>query len=176
MKKLITGAIAGSVGIALLFGGAGTFALWTSQATVGAPAVMAGHLTLNAGSAGKWQENGVDVPAGYKIIPGKTVTYKQTLTIDAEGKDLKADLTWSGGVGTGSLVTSDSITQSVSVVPAAGQSNITATGSTVSISQPGIYTVDATITVTFPSTKTTGQDESLTFSNAVFNLTQKTGA
>ena len=59
MNKLLKGAIAGAAGVALLLGGAGTFALWNSSATVTGGNIDAGNLHVaDSGTAGTWPANG----------------------------------------------------------------------------------------------------------------------
>ncbi|WP_104083128.1 alternate-type signal peptide domain-containing protein [Cryobacterium sp. Y11] len=100
MNKLLTGSIAGAAGIALLLGGAGTFALWNSEASIVGGTINAGTLTVAAGD-GVWaDQNGKIAIADYLIVPGDTLTYKTVLDVKAEGDNIMARLT----VGDGKLV------------------------------------------------------------------------
>ncbi|MHA7304939.1 alternate-type signal peptide domain-containing protein [Arthrobacter sp. TMN-49] len=87
MKAAIAAGAAG----ALMFGGAGTFALWNGSGDVSAGTVTTGHLLLDTAAAGVWQDVSVPAtpvafnPATDTIVPGDIVEYKQTVTIDADG-------------------------------------------------------------------------------------------
>ncbi|ALO67767.1 hypothetical protein AS189_16390 [Arthrobacter alpinus] len=151
MKKVTKAAVAAGAAGVLLLGGAGSFALWNDTKTVDAGTVNTGHLTLDASAPGAWAdisadaENALFVPTTDKIVPGDTVTFTQTVTIDADGKNLKGELT----VGTLAAVPAaltDQVTVTVAPTAAAG---VTVDGSVVSFDAPGIFTVPVTITVNF---------------------------
>ncbi|GAA0992975.1 alternate-type signal peptide domain-containing protein [Subtercola frigoramans] len=103
MNRLVKGAIAGAAGIALLLGGAGTFAYWNSSATISGGTIVAGNLVVSdPGPAGVWTINGGSTPivlAGYKIVPGDVLTYTKTMHIVATGDNLVATL----GLGAASI-------------------------------------------------------------------------
>jgi len=103
MNKLLKGSIAGAAGIALLLGGAGTFALWNQTATVANGAVTSGVLTIAAGDAGTWKDISADKVAGgvpisditnFRIVPGDKLQLTQLVTINATGNNLAAKLTY----------------------------------------------------------------------------------
>ena len=103
MNKLLKGSIAGAAGIALLLGGAGTFALWNQTATVANGSVTSGVLTIAAGATGTWKDISADKAAGgvniadistFKIVPGDKLELTQTVTINATGNNLAAKLTY----------------------------------------------------------------------------------
>jgi alternate signal-mediated exported protein len=103
MNKLLKGSIAGAAGIALLLGGAGTFALWNQTATVANGSVTSGVLTIAAGATGTWKDISADKVAGgvaipdistFKIVPGDKLELTQTVTINATGNNLAAKLTY----------------------------------------------------------------------------------
>jgi len=99
MHKIVTGTIAGAAGIALLLGGAGTFALWNASASSAASSVSSGTLTLTANNDGAWTDitNGRSTainPTTALMVPGNTFQFTQTLNIGATGQDLKANLTY----------------------------------------------------------------------------------
>lgn len=167
MNKLVKGSIAGAAGIALLLGGAGTFALWNSSATVTAPSISAGTLSLTANNDGVWKTlaGGAWIPGTDKIIPGTTLVFTQTLTVNAVGNGLKADLTYSGMNGSGALSTL--VTKTLEVTSATATVN----NSTLSFT-PGTSTVNVKLTVAFPSGSTTGQNAALDLSALTFTLAQ----
>ena len=167
MNKLVKGSIAGAAGIALLLGGAGTFALWNSTATLSAQTITAGTLSLTANSDGVWKklDGTVINPTTFRIVPGTTLEYTQTLTVSAVGDGLKADLTYSGLTGSGHL--DALVTKTLAVT----SPSATVDGSTLKFNA-GTSTVNQKVTVAFPSTATTGQSETLNLSAVTFTLTQ----
>ncbi|MET0977038.1 MAG: alternate-type signal peptide domain-containing protein, partial [Leifsonia sp.] len=94
MNKILKGAIAGAAGIALLLGGAGTFALWNSSTTVAAGTISSGQLSIAKVSDGSWfntttgTETAIANVANYKIVPGNSLRWKGQLTVLATGNDL----------------------------------------------------------------------------------------
>lgn len=180
MNKLVKGAVAGAAGIALLIGGAGTFALWNDSAQVDASTISSGTLTLTAGTDGVWKNvtNGgtatID-PSTFTIVPGNRLQFTQTLTIAATGNDLKAELSYNDLAITGSLsgvaTTSLAVTSSsANVVPGTAPKTfiVTPAGSSA--------TVSVVLTVELPASTsgTTGQGGTLDLSALTFTLTQKT--
>ena len=97
MNKLLKGAIAGAAGVALLLGGAGTFALWNDDATVAGGTIAAGTLTVTEAPATTdgWSSalgGPIDPIGDFQIVPGDVLTYTTTLAITAEGDNLSAIL------------------------------------------------------------------------------------
>ena len=117
MNKLVKGSIAGAVGIALLLGGAGTFALWSDTASVNGGVVQTGTLDVALTGSGTWKDVSPDapnttwVPATDRLVPGDTVTFTQDVTVVANGKNLKATL----GYTSGSIVVDPALVPSVIV-------------------------------------------------------------
>ncbi|MCU1570464.1 MAG: hypothetical protein JWR33_1205 [Naasia sp.] len=171
MKKLITAAIAGTVGLGLLLGGAGTFALWNTSAAITAQTVTAGHLTLT-NSTGSWATGSGTVIsniANYRIIPGQSIVYTTTLTVDAVGDGIKAALTSPTLTGTGTLDTI--ITKNMQVFAVTG--NAVATTANNYTFTSGTSTLNVKVTITFPDvTGTTGMDGQLALSALNFTLAQ----
>ncbi len=170
MNKLVKGSIAGAAGVALLLGGAGTFAVWNDTANLDAPAISAGRLDLSSATAGKWTKDGADInPATYKVIPGTTLVYTQTLTVDAVGDGLKARLTHSPLVETGALA--PFVDSKLEVFPG---SATTADADGILDFTAGSSTVNVKVTVVFPSTVSgqDGQNQALDLSDVTFTLTQ----
>jgi alternate signal-mediated exported protein len=105
MNKMFKGAVAGAAGVALLLGGAGTFALWNDAASIGEDkTIVGGHLTFgDEMPAGVWYygETGtteVD-PAELAWVPGDVVRYVvEDVPVIAHGDHLAAELgvDWSG--------------------------------------------------------------------------------
>lgn len=101
-------------------------------------------------------------PATDRIVPGDTVTYTQVVTIGAEGKNLKGELT----VGTLAAVPAALTNQvTVTVAPTAA-AGVTVDGSVISFVAPGNFTVPVTITVNFLE-GTTGSTPDTTMVQAI---------
>lgn len=95
MNKLLVSAIAGAAGLTLLLGGAGTFALWNSSATLPGGTITAGTLLVSdsAPTSGVWKSNTTVITlSNYRIVPGDTLTYTKTVDITATGDNLVATL------------------------------------------------------------------------------------
>ncbi|WP_233197713.1 alternate-type signal peptide domain-containing protein [Cryobacterium sp. Y57] len=91
---MLKGSIAGAAGVALLLGGAGTFALWNDDAAIAGAIITAGTLTVKA-SESTWRDGaGTEItePEKYLIVPGDTLTSATTLTVNAQGDNLQATL------------------------------------------------------------------------------------
>lgn len=84
---------ASALGLLLLGGGAGTFALWSDEESIDAGDITDGELTLAVGD-GTWflGETEVDV-ATFRMVPGDTLTYEATVTPTIVGDTLSATLT-----------------------------------------------------------------------------------
>lgn len=100
-NKLVKGTIAAAAGVALLLGGAGTFALWNDSRDIGVSAdINSGRLYFDgepSGGAWAWAGDrtgqGTFNPATQTLVPGDTVTYTVTSPdIVAEGTNLRATL------------------------------------------------------------------------------------
>jgi alternate signal-mediated exported protein len=97
MNKLIKGAVTGAAGIALLLGGAGTFAAWNASSSLApAGAVNTGTLKIGSSSAVGWftdanATQAVDV-SSFHAVPGDKLFYKATADIVAVGDHLQAEI------------------------------------------------------------------------------------
>jgi len=103
MNKLLKGSIAGAAGIALLLGGAGTFALWNDSAATAGGTVTTGTMAISdTAETGVWtDESGTKVgaektltPGTQTMVPGDVWRFTKTVAITASGKNLFADLTF----------------------------------------------------------------------------------
>ncbi|MCU1583867.1 MAG: hypothetical protein JWM49_423 [Microbacteriaceae bacterium] len=109
MNKLVKGAIAGAAGIALLLGGAGTFALWNSSANVNGGTIVAGNLHLGTATTGSWTVAHIGTNGTYgtavtvtdlskfKASPGDQLTYTSEVPVTATGDNLVAAVSLSPG-------------------------------------------------------------------------------
>jgi alternate signal-mediated exported protein len=195
MNKLTSGAIVGTLGIALLLGGAGTFAMWNTSTSADAGIVSSGTLTIANSGTPTWKNvstdavaGGVTIPsiASYKIVPGDKVQMTQVFTVAATGDNLKATLSYDdltiGTTGTDAASTAANVALKTATTVA-----MTATGTgvtagtvantfTVAPNASGVSTVTVTLTVALPSTVsgTTAQNGALNLSAVKFNLAQVT--
>lgn len=191
MNKLTSGAIVGTLGITLLLGGAGTFAMWNQSTTAQAGTVASGTLTIANAGTPSWKNVSADAPAGgtaianiasYKIVPGDTLEMTQTFTVAASGDNLKATLALDPNSivaatdadralkavtnvalsATGGGITTDATTKVISVAPTAA----------------GVNTVTVKLTVALPASVSgiTAQGGALNLSAVTFNLAQNTRA
>lgn len=98
MKKMLKGAALTGFGVALLLGGGGTLAVWNASATAEAGQIVAGDLNLTAGT-GHWSSDlsgGIADISTYRVVPGETLTYAQSLTVTLVGDQLEARLATTG--------------------------------------------------------------------------------
>jgi alternate signal-mediated exported protein len=176
MNKLVKGSIAGAAGIALLLGGAGSFALWNANATVAAGTITTGKMTVAAVAADQtWQRTaptaGTFVPGTDKIVPGTTVVLTQPITIEAEGANLTAD--FGVNLGTTDVAAFQAAGGTLTLKTYDGATEITTLTGLTAAKASAIDTV--TLTIDFPAsiTGTTGQNLTLDLTQVNFTLTQK---
>ena len=110
MNKLTKATIAGAVGVALLLGGAGTFATWNATAPISGGTIVAGSLLVGTPAAGTWSVTHLTAGSGtvygssaattlasYKASPGDKLTYTTTVPITVSGTNLVATLALAPG-------------------------------------------------------------------------------
>ena len=144
MNKILKGAIAGAAGVALLAGGAGTFAYWNASSSV-APSgsIIAGNLAISdSGAAGVWTtaSGTVVTLASFKAVPGDVLTYTKTMAIVATGNNLVATLALGPAAVTGvSAAAADVALASYLTKTVA----LTASGTGIASNGAGGYTITA---------------------------------
>ena len=73
MNAFVKSAVAGAAGIALLLGGAGTFAVWNSSASASAGVLRTGQLTLSTTpGTGQWK----DLKTGSPLSDAELSSYR----------------------------------------------------------------------------------------------------
>ena len=179
MNKLTKGAIAGAAGIALLLGGAGSFALWNGTASASAGSIQSGSLSLTAAADGTWTNitgggsTKITTIGSFRIVPGDHLRFTQTLNIAGTGDDLSASLTSTLGSGTNAIT---GLVTGLTLATATDGGNILTVGTapvtTVTMTKAGTASVVATIDVNFPSGSTAGQASTTDLSTVGFTLTQ----
>ena len=151
MNKLVKGAVATAAGVALLMGGAGTFAYWNDSVGITGGTITAGTLVVTDATplSGVWsvQKNGlltattVSNIATFTASPGDKLTYTKNVTITATGDNLTATLALGAGsiAGAGTTPTAASTALASYLVKTA---SITATGTGVTAGPvAGTYTI-----------------------------------
>ena len=184
MNKLVKGAVAGAAGIALLLGGASTFALWNASATASAGVVQSGQLKLEkAAAGGTWTDLSTATPttiariADYRMVPGSKLQFSQPLTVTATGTNLRANLAASlpgSDTGLGAQLTKTfAVTGQGSTALPTG---FTKSGDAYTVTSTGDAStpIVATYTIELPAsaTGTTAQNGTLDLTQLTFTLTQ----
>jgi alternate signal-mediated exported protein len=188
MNKLTKGAIATAAGIALLLGGAGTFALWNGQTTIAGGTISTGQLSIASTGSAVWKDISTTVvggttfdPATQKIVPGDVLQLTQQVTLTTTGKNLKANFTFDPLSITTDPALTAALTEGLTatVVPATGAAALTSTGSNSYSVVPGTASstvVNVVFTVTFApgTTGTVGQNigSALNLTGLSYTLTQ----
>lgn len=193
MNKLIKGAVAGAAGIALLLGGAGSFALWNGTATADAGMIHSGTLALQTvDGSGSWTNtpanSGTAVPitlSTFNAVPGDTLTFKTNLNVTAIGNNLNATLALNpativaGSVDAPSQALKEALLNGMTVtIPAPLPGNFTAGSAANTFAVTGTsaqQTVTVVVTLPFPKTGTidnTTQTGSVDLSKLGFTLQQ----
>jgi alternate signal-mediated exported protein len=184
MNKLVKGAIAGAVGVALLLGGAGTFALWNSSIGVASGTISTGTLSFGTSTGATWTDNSPGAltttfnPATQKIVPGDVVALSQNITVNATGKNLVAQLAYQPSSVAIPTDLVGKIVPTITVTKVSGDATISGNGTstpyTITPTAGGVSTF--TVVISFAFDKTTagvvGQNESVDLSGASFTLTQ----
>ncbi|QZY29828.1 alternate-type signal peptide domain-containing protein [Nocardioides coralli] len=179
MNKMMKGSIAGATGIALLMGGFGTYALWSDSEDLAQNGVTSGELTVDT-TGGVWDDLGTpgvagDWSAADKLVPGDQVSYTQTFTVSATGKNLQGTIALatgalSSGFGGGNL------TRAVDVnVTTPGTATITKDSPTsFSFTSPfDTATLTAVVTYTFNDVDNlTDQNASASTPASAFTISQ----
>ncbi|MFJ4039006.1 alternate-type signal peptide domain-containing protein [Microbacterium sp. NPDC090007] len=173
--------VAIAAGTALLLGGAGTYAFWSTQTALGAAPVSSGDLDLSLGDA-EWTLQGVlgqaqpvaDVSA-VRIVPGDVLTLTQALDVTLIGDTIEADLAASLGAtfaqGLGQYLDVDLTLDSFGTEVDETTYHLVE----ADITDPdGTQAVTATLTITFdPATANRdGVNSSVNLEDVVFTLTQ----
>ena len=110
MNKLTKATIAGAAGVALLLGGAGTFATWNATgASAGTQSIVSGSLVVGTPATGSWSvahlvaggasygTSAATTLATFKASPGDKLTYTTTVPITVSGANLVATLALAPG-------------------------------------------------------------------------------
>jgi alternate signal-mediated exported protein len=162
MNKLLKGSIAAAAGVALLMGGAGTFAYWNDSAPLTGNTITAGNLTVTAAAgSGTWTNAAgttyTDTTiANYRIVPGDVLTYTKDVSIVAVGDTLKATV----ALGSGAIAAVDtgnandnalaSLLTANTVVGISAATGVSGTAPNYTITAGVTIPATVTATITFP--------------------------
>ncbi len=183
MNKLLKGSVAGAAGVALLLGGAGTFALWNSTETVNVGSVASGTLSIDLVGDAVWTDISTDatVPAiadiaDFRIAPGDSIQLTQDVEIDAIGDNLRATLSYDE-LSLDAVMAADKalLDELVITLDAAGGTNVTRIGSTETFAvtpATSTSTVTLTVTIEFPKDVEGATNGTVDFSKLAFKLQQ----
>lgn len=175
---MVKGSVAGAAGIALLMGGFGTYATWTDSEALEGGTVQTGQLDI-ATAAAVWDdlsttdEVGDWDPTADLLVPGDTVTMTQEFVITAQGKNLAAEMVFSGWNQTPGNPASLTVTPEISA-PA---------GVVVDSTDPNRWTfselndpvtVTATVTYAFDGAATDAENTTAAMDGASFTVSQVT--
>ncbi|MET3770148.1 alternate signal-mediated exported protein [Marisediminicola sp. UYEF4] len=183
MNKLLKGSVAGAAGVALLLGGAGSFALWNSTESVNVGSVASGTLSIAQAGTPTWMDVSADKAASaiddistFKVAPGDTIELTQVVEIDARGNNLRATLSYDE-LSLAAVTAADKalLDELVITLDAAGGTNVTRIGSTETFAvtpATSTSTVTLTVTIEFPDTVTGATNGTVDFSALAFKLQQ----
>lgn len=121
MNKSTKGAVAAGAAAVLLLGGAGSLAYWNAEGTIGGGSINAGNMELVNPTGGTWSLNGgapVTDVSTVRIVPGDTLVFTGSWTIDAKGNNLEATIDAEGIAATGGLADEVTITDTYTVAGA----------------------------------------------------------
>jgi len=188
VNKLVKGAVAGAAGIALLLGGASTFALWNQSATANAGIVQSGQLSLEkSATSGTWTDLSTGTArtltagevAAYRLVPGSKLQFSQPITVVARGTGLKATLAAQLPGSTSALGAALVKQFTLSGVSGAAlPAGIAQSGDTWTVAPTGSAELRASLlanyTITLPDTTegTAAQNGSVDLGQLAFTLTQ----
>ncbi|AMB59784.1 alternate-type signal peptide domain-containing protein [Microterricola viridarii] len=193
MKKITKAAIAGTVGAALLVGGAGSLAFWTDTDSGPQVQIQSGNLDLGnlTTATTTWtirqNASGVNpgqaatpvvnyVPGTDKIVPGDVLTTTVNVPVTLVGKNLKAALTVTPTVtavtGAPSADAKLAAALSISVVSINGSAPSATNSANLTPANITAGTVPVQIAVTFPWTADNDTKIGNLNFQAAYNLTQ----
>lgn len=183
MNKLLKGSVAGAAGVALLLGGAGSFALWNSTAEVNVGSVASGNLSITATGTPTWMDVSSDkTPSAigdistFKVAPGDTLELTQVVEIDARGDNLSATLSYDDLSLLAATAADDALLDELIIsLDATGGANVARIVGTETFAvtpATSTSTVTLTVTIEFPDTVTGAAGGTVDFSTLAFKLQQ----
>jgi len=190
MNRFVKGAISGAAGVALLLGGAGSFALWNGTASAQAGTVQSGTMTIanTPGSTPVLTVTHVGATTtitsirDFRSVPGDTLTLTQKVDISATGDNLSAVLsldTTSIGIGgnTASSELAGALARTATMtIPGILPAGLTAGPAPYSYKVTGALgtkTVTIVLSAPFDAAGTAAQGGTIDLTKLAFKLTQQ---
>ncbi|WP_435738437.1 alternate-type signal peptide domain-containing protein [Cellulosimicrobium sp. PMB13] len=169
----VKGSVAAAAGIAVLLGGAGTFALWNANGAIGTTGTETGSLTAEFGDSTTWEDvtagaaNPISDITDFRMVPGDTVVGTTTVDVTATGENLLVDATLdSEAAGLPEGVTA-------TVVLTDGGTEVTSLrGSNAGET----YNLSAAVTLTFDASTPGSMTEAVDLSKVTIDLQQRLNA
>lgn len=165
----LKGTVAAAAGIAVLLGGAGTFALWNQQGAIGTGSTGTGALTAEFGET-TWQDttsgasNAVPDVTQFRMVPGDTLVGTASVTVTATGENLLVDTGLEYDHGT----LPDDVTAEVRLTDSGGQEVTQLEGSNAGTT----HDLTATVTLTFDDEASASMTQPIDLSAIKLNLQQ----
>jgi alternate signal-mediated exported protein len=170
MDQSIKGALAAASAGVVLVGSLGSLAYWNATGTFNGDTIESGKLALIDSGDMEWLLNGVSIESDdVTLVPGDSLTFTDSLVVDAEGNNIEADVDVAGGAFTGTLAASLTTDLNLTLEGAA-----LADGDDIDESNDGdTIDVDGSIDFEFGSgVDNASQGKVVTLSNVVITLTQ----
>lgn len=171
-----TAILAIAAGAALMLGGGGTYAYWSTQTALSSGTVQSGNLDLSLGT-GTWSLKGVlgavqpvTNLANVRIVPGDVLTLTQPLDVTLVGDTIAADLK----AQVGSTFTTGALGSNLDVALTVSSYGTPSGTNTYRLTQANNGAATATLTITFKPSTTgqVGASQSVNLNDISFTLTQ----
>jgi len=178
MNKLIKGAVTGAAGIALLLGGAGTFAAWNDSTPIGDQntQIHTGTLSVakDTSTPAGWYDvtksatgTSISSVGSYLMVPGSEIEFRQPLTVTASGDQIAATVSFTNPTLQNGTSADSNFVVSSKLVDASG-----AVVSSTDNIPAGTHSYTAIVDVTFSGTATSDQKATLNLGQSSVTLTQ----
>ena len=167
---VLKGTVAAAAGVAVLLGGAGTFALWNKEGAIGTGSTGTGKIEATFGQT-TWQDttsgapNAIDDITAFRMVPGDTLVGTADVDVTAVGENLLVDpgLEYEEGV------LPDDVTAEVKLTDSDGGTVTELKGT----NGGKTYDLTATVTLTFDDEATGSMTETIDLSEIKVNLKQR---
>lgn len=168
-NNAVKGTVAAAAGVAVLLGGAGTFALWNDEGAIGTGSTATGSVTAAFGETA-WSdatpgaENSIRDISSFAMVPGDVVVGTADVDVTAVGENLRLDTGLEYADGT---LPAD-VAASVVLTDAGGVEVTQLSGSNAGT----LHDLTATVTLTFDETATGSMGETVDLSAVTIDLQQ----
>jgi alternate signal-mediated exported protein len=167
----VKGSVAAAAGVAVLLGGAGTFALWNQSGAIGGDGTATGRLTATIGQAawvddtpGTHKGHAIDAITDFRLVPGDVLTGTVPVSVTAEGENILVEAAVTYGA---DFTLPDDVTAEVQLLDGTTPvTTITDTGSTP-------RTLNAIVTITFDGDASDSMTEDVDLSQIEVALQQQ---